>query len=252
MPQFNDDLYSGGAQTGVVWGVGSNNISPNGGRGIGPMGRVFVYDITPAAISSTNAGTIALGATVATFAAGTGSSVVTNARGESVLQFGVPRGIRLTGTNAGDTMNITFVGYDYYGVKMSEVIAGPGNATTQVGLKAFYQLLSATAASVTNAAVTFGGGDKLGLPYALANVAQVMRIGWNSTLAADAGTVAVAVTTDPSTTTTGDVRGTYIPSSATDGTKRLVFAYTFASDAFGMNATSRTAAMGVQQNLYTS
>jgi hypothetical protein len=50
------------------------------------------------------------------------------------------------------------------------------------------------------------------------------------------------------TTTTGDVRGTYLPSSAPDGVKRLVMTIALPAIAVGPNAT-RIGALGVNQNL---
>ena len=46
----------------------------------------------------------------------------------------------------------------------------------------------------------------------------------------------------------GDVRGTYVPSSACDGTKRLVMGVLLPALAVGPNAT-RAGALGVNQNL---
>ena len=57
----------------------------------------------------------------------------------------------------------------------------------------------------------------------------------------------ISVATTPSTTT-GDVRGTYVPSSACDGTKRLVMGVLLPALAVGPNAT-RAGALGVNQNL---
>ena len=52
--------------------------------------------------------------------------------------------------------------------------------------------------------------------------------------------------TNPATSTTGDVRGTYIPSSATNGSRRLVMAIAMPGIAVGPNST-RTGALGVTQ-----
>jgi hypothetical protein len=79
----------------------------------------------------------------------------------------------------------------------------------------------------------------------MTNVAYVSSVRWDSTLAADAGTFVAAVTT-AATTTSGDVRGTYVPSSATNGTKRLVMGVLLPAIAVGPNST-RTGALGVTQ-----
>ena len=50
------------------------------------------------------------------------------------------------------------------------------------------------------------------------------------------------------TTTTGDVRGTVVPSSSADGSRRLVVAILLTGIQCGPNST-RAGAMGVNQNL---
>jgi hypothetical protein len=52
--------------------------------------------------------------------------------------------------------------------------------------------------------------------------------------------------TNPATNITGDVRGTYYPSSATNGIKRLVVVIALPGIASGPNAT-RIGALGVTQ-----
>jgi hypothetical protein len=79
----------------------------------------------------------------------------------------------------------------------------------------------------------------------ITDAGYIARAGWNNTLAADAGTFAAAATLT-ATTTTGDVRGTYLPSSACDGIKRLVMGIALPAIAAGPNAT-RTGALGVTQ-----
>ena len=66
---------------------------------------------------------------------------------------------------------------------------------------------------------------------------------WNNTLAKDTGTLTVGDSTTPSATT-GDVRGTYKPSTgASDGTKRLVYSQVIAGAQVGTGAT-RAAVLG--------
>ena len=61
-----------------------------------------------------------------------------------------------------------------------------------------------------------------------------------------AGTAGVAAATATATTSTGDVRGTFTPSSACDGIKRLVVGILLPAIAVGPNAT-RQGALGVTQ-----
>jgi hypothetical protein len=79
----------------------------------------------------------------------------------------------------------------------------------------------------------------------VANVAYVASVKSNSTLAQDAGTF-VAADTATATTTTGDVRGTYVPATASNGIVRTVMGILLPGIAVGPNAT-RIGALGVTQ-----
>jgi hypothetical protein len=129
---------------------------------------------------------------------------------------------------------------------MSEVIATGAVAETTVnGKKAFFQIRSITISGSPVVTVAVGTTDILGIPVRMTNVAYTASVRWDSTLAEDAGTFVAAVTTT-ATTTSGDVRGTYVPSSATNGTKRLVMGILLPAIAVGPQAT-RTGALGVTQ-----
>ena len=140
---------------------------------------------------------------------------------------------------------VTISGYDYFGQAMTEAITVATAGTAKSGKKAFYQIVSATI-SGSATAVTIGTTDIFGLPVRCIDAGYVVKAGWNNTLAQDAGTFVVADMTNPATSTTGDVRGTYTPSSASDGSKRLVMTIALPAIAVGPNAT-RTGALGVTQ-----
>lgn len=248
MPQFNDDLFLGSAQVnmGMVSALGNPAPMPNG---VGPLGRVYVYDTVPAAIVANN---IAASQTPAaagslTLTAGTSATAVVRQDGVSVIQLDVPRAVGVTtGTGSPTSRNFTVSGYDVYGQPMSEVIASSASASTKVnGKKAFYQISSIAVSGGTVVAITVGTTDILGLPVRVTDRGYIDRAGWNNTLAEDAGTLVVA-DTNTATTTTGDVRGTFVPSSATDGAKRLVMSVLLPALAVGPNAT-RAGALGVTQ-----
>ena len=93
---------------------------------------------------------------------------------------------------------------------------------------------------------TAGFNDILGLPVRVTNAGYIVSVKWDGVLADDAGTFAAADVTSPATTTTNDVRGTYLPSSAADGSKRLVMCIALPALAVGPNAT-RVGALGVTQ-----
>jgi hypothetical protein len=216
--------------------------------GVGPLGRVYIWDSVPQAKLTTNivAAAITTAATL-TLAAGAGVTAVTTTSGASVLQLDCPRAVSTTtGAGSPTSVNITVSGYDYYGQAMSEVIAtGTVASTTVSGKKAFYQIASVTASGGSVVTVAVGTTDILGSPLRITDAGYVTRAGWNSTLAEDAGTF-VAAATLTATTTTGDVRGTYLPSSACDGIKRLVMGIALPAIAAGPNAT-RIGALGVTQ-----
>jgi hypothetical protein len=125
----------------------------------------------------------------------------------------VPR--NLTADSGGaDTAVLTITGKDVYGNTMVENITL--NGTTVVpGKKAFKQVDSiAASATIANDAFV-GFGDVLGLPAYMGAAAYVLAE-LEDGVAATAGTLVLGVNTTP-TATTGDVRGTYDPNTATDG-----------------------------------
>jgi hypothetical protein len=217
--------------------------------GVGPLGRIYVFDAIPQAKLTTNISAAASysAAGNATLAAGAGVKSVIRADGSTVLQLDVPRAVSITiGTGTITATNITISGYDYYGQAMSEVIStGTTQSTTVNGKKAFYQVSGVAVAGNCGGTVAVGTTDIIGLPVRVTDAGYIARVGWNNTLAEDAGTFAAAATAT-ATTTTGDVRGTYLPSSACDGIKRLVVGILLPAIAVGPNAT-RQGALGVTQ-----
>ena len=179
----------------------------------------------------------AVTATTATLTTTAGAAVVTTA--------GTPTG--LTYTLGVAPVTATISGWDYYGQAMTNTITSSSAISTTVsGLKAFYQISSISVSGATGTAITVGTTDKLGLPLRVYDAGYLDRVGWNNTLANDAGTFTAADMTTTATSSTGDVRGTYIPSSATNGIKRLVVVIALPGIASGPNAT-RTGALGVTQ-----
>jgi hypothetical protein len=215
--------------------------------GIGPLGRVYVFDVIPEVKSTTNIATASVYTAAVTLTAGAGTRSIVRADAVTVVQLDCPRAVATTtGAGSPTTRNVTISGYDYYGQAMSEVIATGAVASTTVnGKKAFFQISGITISGSPVVTVAVGTTDIIGLPVRLLDIGYVARAGWNSTLAEDAGTAVVAATAT-ATTTTGDVRGTYLPSSATDGQKRLVMNLSLPALAVGPNAT-RLGALGVTQ-----
>jgi hypothetical protein len=129
---------------------------------------------------------------------------------------------------------------------MSEAITSSAAVSTAVnGLKAFYLITSVSVSGATGTALTVGTTDVIGLPIRVFDAGYIVNAKYNNTLAANAGNF-VAAATATATTTTGDVRGTFTPSGACDGIKRLVMCIACPAIAVGPNAT-RVGALGVTQ-----
>jgi len=215
--------------------------------GVGPLGRIYVWDVVPQSLVANNIATAQTTSSSITLTAGTSVKSVVRNDGVTVLQLDLPRAVSIvSGTGTLTNRNVTISGYDYYGQAMSEVIAtGTVQSTTVKGKKAFYQIASATISGALGATIAMGTTDILGLPVRVFNVAYIASVKSNSTLAQDAGTF-VAADTATATTTTGDVRGTYVPATASDGTVRTVMGILLPAIAVGPNAT-RVGALGVTQ-----
>lgn len=211
--------------------------------GIGPLGRIYVWDIVPQAAVTNNiaASQTASAAGAITLTAGTSVKSVVTANG-TVLQLDCPRAVKVNCSTTARAFTVS--GYDYYGQAMTEVITVVTAATAVTGLKAFYQISGVTIAGSATAVVV-GTSDVLGLPVRVFNVSYIASVKSNNTLAQDAGTF-VAAATATATNATGDVRGTYTPATASDGIVRTTMGILLPAIAVGPNAT-RVGALGVTQ-----
>lgn len=112
------------------------------------------------------------------------------------------------------TSVITITGTDMYGKAVRESSA---SGTSLTGKKAFKTITSVSfSADVT--AATVGTGDVLGLPY-VSTIGDVITARGGA--AVDTGTHVVADATSPATATTGDVRGTFDPSTTLNGSTEI-------------------------------
>lgn len=246
MPQYSDDLFLGSAVTNM--GMNLGNPSPMS-QGVGPLGRIYVWDVVPLTKQTNNISAAAsyAGAGTAVLAAGTGTTSVFTAAGIPAIQLDCPRAVSVTiGTGTIADVAITVTGLDVYGQAMTDVIqTGTTQSTTVNGEKAFFQITGVAVAGAVGGTVAVGTTDILGSPVRITTADYIARAGWAGALANDAGTFVAAVTTT-ATTTSGDVRGTYVPSSAPNGTRRLVMGILLPAIASGPNAT-RVGALGVTQ-----
>ena len=217
--------------------------------GVGPLGRIYVWDVVPQAPVASNIAAVQTTSATIALTAGTSVKSVVRVDGTTVLQLDCPRAVSIvSGTGTLTNRDVTITGYDYYGQAMSEVIAtGTVQSTTVAGKKAFYQILSASISGALGATIAVGTTDVLGLPVRVTDGGYICHVGWNGSFALDTGTF-VAAATATATTTTGDVRGTFDPSTAADGIKRLVLGIMLPAIAVGPSAT-RIGALGVNQNL---
>ena len=235
MTQISDDLWIG-----VATGPQLNSYAGPGAvfAGVGPLGRVYIFDIVPATKSAT-----AVCAAQAVAAAGNATINGASATG-GVATFDYARTVNVDSTDVGDTtQTVTVTGTDYWGQAQTETIALNGT-TLVAGQKSFKTITAVAVSALLTGNLTVGNEDVFGLPYRVTDAGYLLRTGWNGSVADDAGTFAAADTTSPATATTNDVRGTYAPSSAANGTRRLVIAIGLTGLQAGPNAT-QVGAIGV-------
>lgn len=240
--QISDDIKLGPV---FLPGIPDPNSPSPMELGVGPMGRIFVFDTVPATLGTALLGALQA-ATGGVFILAAGAGVTTRLAADGTTRYvlDTPRNITVTASGA-NTQTVLVVGYDLYGQRMTEAFAAPSTSTVS-GNKAFKEVVSVTFPATPGSTVSVGFGDKLGLPLRVTDAGYIVGNKWAGALAADAGTFVAAVTTDPATSSTGDVRGTYTPSSASNAAKRLVLEIALPGIAAGPNAT-RVGAAGVTQ-----
>jgi hypothetical protein len=160
------------------------------------------------------------GAGAITLAAAAGTTLV-SVNGQSRIRLDCPRA--LTITSGGDDTGITFTitGYDVYGTPLVESGAG-ANAGAKSFNKAFYEISGITHTGSVATTVTAGTRDVIGCFPARSDFFDLTQIWYNNLPVTVATGYVAAVTTDPATATTGDVRGTYALQTAANGARRLV------------------------------
>ncbi len=215
--------------------------------GVGPLGRIYNYDVIPQALVANNIATsqTPAAAGAVTLTVGTSVTSIVRSNGVTVLQLDCPRAVSVTQVTAGTAVTVTFSGYDYYGQAMTQAVTSVP-AGVAVSLKAFYQISGVTVSAATVTAITIGTSDVLGIPIRVIDGGYLVDLGWAGSIATDAGTFVASDTTAIATSTTGDVRGTYKPSTATNGIKRLLLSIAVNGIQVGPNST-RIGALGVTQ-----
>ncbi|CAB4120922.1 hypothetical protein UFOVP4_12 [uncultured Caudovirales phage] len=181
-----------------------------------PVQTVLVSFGTPTTASAT---AVAAAQTMT----GSGTAVVINGAkaASGVASLGAPTGrnVNVVSSNAGDTTQVvTVIGTDMYGNGMRENITCNGTTTVQ-GKKAFFNVTGATVSATMTGTLSVGDGAILGLPVYLTNSVFIVKEIQDGASATAGTTVAGAGITVPATATSADVRGTYAPNSAPDGTR---------------------------------
>lgn len=236
----------------VYWGdVFYENYSPDGRRGI-QWTPLHIYHLN--APDTLDADGLVKAATSTelpdtetvtyTFATDGGSSPLDGAVTDGVLD--VPRNITTTTTHGSSVvaMTVLVTGTDVYGETMSELITIAAGSTSQAdaGAKAFKTVTSIAITAAADAeanTLNVGWGDVFGMPVVMADKRHVI----SATMDGDpetGNTIVAADTTDPATTTTGDVRGTVAFGTAANGTRDFTVALQY-------DPTSKTSAFGVTQ-----
>lgn len=154
------------------------------------------------------------------------SAAITNAA--STIVTGMPitvdarygRAIQIKGDTAGDNAVVTVSGRDYLQQPMTEAFTLNGT-TAVLGQKAF-KFIDSVAVGAGNAnassSIDLGSQDALGLPYKSIKVLSEEN---DAAIVATLGTLVTPTLTDPATTTTDDVRGTYDPQTTLNGARRI-------------------------------
>ena len=241
--QVSDDIMLGPVYSGNVNADGPGVME----LGVGPMGRVYIFDVVPVALNLSGiaaAQAVAGAANLTLTTAATGVTYSTLPNGTPLLNLDVGRNVDILSSSASDTaVVITVYGYDMYGQAMSEAITTNGTARV-AGKKAFKSVYRVASGGAAVGNISVGFGDVIGLPYRV-TTRDYITFNYNATVGLLTA-VTVADTTATATTTTGDVRGTITLATAANGTKRLVATIALPAIACGPNAT-RIGALGVTQ-----
>jgi hypothetical protein len=136
------------------------------------------------------------------------------------------------------TSIVTVIGRDYLGQPMREVLTLNGTTIVQ-GVKAFAYIDRVTAGITAGTTINLGTGARFGMAYVTTAVEREFA---DNVLAA-AGTLVAPIFTDPQTTTTGDPRGLYTPTTTPNGVKIIEVECSFSNF---VNAANNGGLMGIK------
>lgn len=245
MTHFSDAVRVGAA--GIAPDTRQTPGTLNGAPGVKTV-PIQYYAITPATGTTTSLVATPASGTALTFtlAAGIGVTATTiPATSVTVYDLGCQRAITLSGDTGVTVTNVTINGFDDYQVPMTCTLSGPSGFTTVTTTKTFRYVASATTAGATGSGITMGTADVFGFPVRVDNFGDLQLTWGNTGITANTGFTA-AVTTDPATATTGDIRGKYAVQSAADGAKKLI-AWIAVPSAGGTSTDNVVTSYGVAQ-----
>ena len=241
MTHFSDGLSVGGAFTNPI-------IGSQGGFGVNTTQSV-ILDIVPLTknASAYAASQSVVGASNLVLSAGTGITAVSVG---GVIRYTADVERCVTITSGGNDLGITFLvtGYDGYGNILTSRVTGT-NGGTATTLKTFISVIGVVTSGSTASTVTVGTADTFAAPVRVVDKGYVSVVSWANVLGFDTGTFTVADQTSPATSLTGDTQGTYAPSSASNGSRRLVIEILLsaAQVAAGPSAAASLAILGTAQ-----
>ncbi len=120
------------------------------------------------------------------------------------------RVLQVTASTTNTTV-VSIYGADYLGQNIREDVTL--NGAVAVFTKKAFKYVDTVVCPAAATTISVGWGTALGLPYKTLRVEYEYANG----LVVAAGTLVAAVLTDPQTATTGDPRGTYVPTTALNG-----------------------------------
>jgi hypothetical protein len=218
MSQFSD-----GIRVGNAGGLGDSRLPLNrtfsggGVQGV-PITPISMYSVVPVT------GTLAALQTVtsANFTLSSAGGITTSTIGGTLYyDLGCARTLVFTGGVSPQTAALMVItGKDDYLTTLTQAMTGPTGTGTAESLKTFRYVATVFASGNTTSTVSIAVGDKLGLPHCVTSV-DFVQLSWAGTKVTSSGGFSGAVTTVPSTSALGDVRGVYTLSSASDGVKRF-------------------------------
>ena len=229
-----DEIYIGDAFQG--------GYSPDGRRGI-KMTHLYAHEFL------STAGVPALAADADLFMCGIASNITgwsktggnlisvmsglftTGGVGATIINLDVPRNIQFRACDAGvSELKIKVEGTDVYGEPMAEAILTNTAGTVACGFRAFKTINKIYCTAALVSMVHFGSGNKLGLPFHIADKGKIVSItvdGAQVSTAAVTAAYRIAIGASSATTMTSsggrpDARGTIqFLSPAPDGSKRF-------------------------------